>query len=82
MTIMESLILKIPVLSTDIEGPRKFLSQGYAHLVENSEEGLLEGMNEFYKSKFRSLKSFDAEEFNNKALNEFYKLLKSEKGEE
>ena len=82
MTIMESLILGIPVLSTDIEGPRKFLSQGYAHLVDNSQEGLLEGMNLFYKTKFAELKQFNAEEFNKNALEEFYNLFKDEKGEE
>lgn len=76
MTIMESLILKIPVLSTDIEGPRKFLSEGYAQLVENSQEGLLDGMNKFYKNGFKNLKVFDADKFNKKALNEFYNLFK------
>lgn len=79
MTIMESLILKIPVMSTDIEGPRKFLSQGYAHLVENSQKGLLDGMNEFCKTKFKELKVFDEKKFNENALNEFYKILKKEK---
>lgn len=81
MTIMESLILGIPVLSTDIEGPRKFLSQGYAHLVENSQEGLLKGMNKFYETKFKDLKKFDAKKFNETALCEFYNLFKDEKEE-
>lgn len=81
MTIMESLILGIPVLSTDIEGPKKFLSQGYANLVENSKEGLLDGMNKFYETKFKGLRAFDAREFNEIALDEFYKLFKDEKEE-
>lgn len=81
MTIMESLILGVPVLSTDIEGPRKFLSQGYAHLVENSQEGLLKGMNLFYETRFKDLKTFDAKKFNEVALDEFYKLFREEKEE-
>lgn len=76
MTIMEALILEIPVLSTNIKGPRKFLEQGYAKLVENSQEGLLKGMNDFKKDKFKSLKKFDAQEFNKKAIQEFDRLFK------
>lgn len=76
MTIMEALILGVPVLSTNIKGPRNFLEQGYAHLVENSQNGLLEGMNDFTNNKFKNLKKFDAEEFNKKAIKEFYDLLK------
>lgn len=75
MTIMEALILGIPVLSTNIKGPRKFLEKGYAHLVENSQDGLLKGMNDFSNNKFSNLKKFDAEEFNKKALQEFYNLF-------
>ncbi len=75
MTVMESLILNIPILSVDIEGPKKFLEQGYAHLVDNSEEGLYTGMKKFINNEYKPLKPFDAEEFNNKAIKEFYQLL-------
>lgn len=75
MTVMESLILNIPILSVDIEGPKKFLEQGYAHLVDNSEEGLYTGMKKFTNNEYKPLKPFDAEEFNNKAIKEFYQLL-------
>lgn len=76
MTIMESLILNVPILSVDIEGPRDFLKKGYAYMVENSEEGLYKGMNEFVNNKFIPLKKFDYKEFNQNAINEFYELLK------
>ena len=76
MTIMESLILKVPVLSVDIEGPRPFLQQGYANIVENSEEGLYDGMNKFINKQLPLTKEFDYNEFNQKAINEFYELLK------
>ena len=77
MTIMESLILKKPILSTDIDGPKPFLSQGYAHLVENSKEGILKGMNDYMATGFKELKQFNAKEFNDKAIQEFYELFKN-----
>ena len=76
MTIMESLILKVPILSVDIEGPRPFLQQGYANIVENSEDGLYDGMNKFINKQLPKTKEFDYNEFNKKAINEFYELLK------
>lgn len=75
MTVMESLILNIPILSVNIEGPRKFLEQGYAYLVDNSEDGLYDGMRKFINNEYGELKTFDAEEFNKKAIKEFYNLL-------
>ncbi len=76
MTIMEALILDKKVISTDIEGPREFLSQGYGYLVENSETGLVEGFNDFKNGKLENLKKFDATEFNQKALAEFEEIFK------
>lgn len=75
MTIMESLILNIPILSVDIDGPRDFLKNGYAHIVENSQNGLEEGMNKFINKSYKELKKFDANEFNEKAIQEFYKII-------
>lgn len=76
MTIMEALILDKKVISTNIEGPKEFLEKGYGYLVDNSQEGLTKGMNDFLNNKLNNLKQFDAQEFNNKALKEFEELFK------
>ena len=48
LTVAEALILSVPVLSTDCAGPREILGGGeYGRLVENSEEGLYQGLREF-----------------------------------
>ena len=47
MTIMEALILKKPVLSTDIPSVRQFLANKYGMLVENNLAGLYQGMIDF-----------------------------------
>lgn len=79
MTIMEALILNIPVLSTDIPGPSEFLSKGYGYLVDNSERGIYEGMLDFSEQKLKKCKAFDANNFNKQALEEFYNILESDK---
>ncbi len=76
MVIMEALILKIPVISTNITGPKEFLKQGYGYLVDNSEEGLIEGMKAFEEGKLNTMKKFDAEQFNREALEEFENIIK------
>ena len=76
MTIMEALILDKPVVSTNITGPKEFLKNGYGYLVEDSEKGILEGMQQFTKGSLKTLKKFNAIEFNKKALQEFKYLIK------
>lgn len=75
MSIMEALILDKPVVSTNITGPREFLEQGYGELVEDSQQGLYDGMVKAYDHEL-DLKPFDARAFNEQALQEFYQILK------
>lgn len=44
MTIFESLILQTPVISTKITSSNEFLHPDYSIIVENSEQGLYEGL--------------------------------------
>ena len=76
MTIMEALILGKPVVSTDIPGPSEFLREsGCGLLVEDSTEGVLDGLNACYDGRLHSLKPFNAQAFNHRALEEFYALI-------
>jgi glycosyltransferase involved in cell wall biosynthesis len=51
LTVAEALILGVPVLSTDCTGPNEILDQGkYGMIVENSEEGLYNGLRQLEKS--------------------------------
>lgn len=77
MTIMEALILNKPIISTEITGLSDFLRQGYGYLVENSQEGLLKGFYDYKDNKITGLVPFDAEAFNNDALQEFEDMLKA-----
>ena len=75
MTIMEALILNVPVISTDIPSVREFLTKGYGYLVDNSENGILKGLLDYKNGKLGSLQKFDAEKFNEQALKEFYDII-------
>ena len=77
MTIMEALILGKPVVSTDIPGPAEFLREtGCGLLVGDSTDGVLDGMNACFDGRLDALKPFDAQAFNQKAMKEFYDLIK------
>ena len=74
MSIMEALILNKPVVCTDIQGPREFLSQGYGYLVDDSSEGVYKGFMDSYEKNL-NLKHFDSNDFNRQALQEFYDTI-------
>lgn len=75
MTIIEALILGVPVVSTNIPGPREFLEKGYGRLVEDSDEGVLKAFKMFKSGEIKPETQFNAEEFNENALKEFYSLF-------
>ena len=82
LTVAEALILDTPVLSTDCTGPNEILDYGkYGMIVENSTEGLYEGLKRFaenpellleYKKKTIERKKFFDEE---KILDEITNLF-------
>ena len=77
MTIMEALILGKTVICTNIQGPAEFLAQGYGYLVDNSDEGILKGFQDYKNNNITGLIPFDAEGFNQKALDEFEAMLEA-----
>ncbi len=76
MTVMESLALDVPVISTDIPGPSEFLNQGYGNVVADSRQGIYEGLTAFNKGNLKPTKKFDIDEFNADAKAELDSLFK------
>jgi len=81
MTLFEALILKKPIIATDIAGNRSVLEGRPGHLVENSEEGLAQGMLDFLEGKYKHDKKFDHEAYNREALKMFYEKVIGKKYE-
>lgn len=71
MVLLETLILNKPIVATDIPGSRSVLEGGYGDLVENSVDGLIDGMVKVIEGRMKYME-FDYIEYNNKALNMFY----------
>ena len=70
LVILEAMILKKYIISTDIEGPRELLKNNLGDLIENSEEGLYDAMLRFLEKPL-TLKYFDVEKYNEEAKNMF-----------
>ncbi len=74
LVILEADTLGVPVISTDIQGPRGFLQKYNGYLVENSEEGIYQGMIDYLDGKVKTM-NIDFENYNKPAVEEFYELI-------
>lgn len=75
LVIAEADILGKPVVSTNIVGPTTFMKKYGGTLVENSEEGVYEGLKLLYENKVKPM-NVNFEEYNKEAIKEFENLLK------
>ena len=74
LVLLESMVLDIPCISTDIPGPRSVLSEGKGLLVENSVDGLIHGMRMFLENEVPQEK-FDYRGYTKNAMSSFYKAI-------
>jgi CDP-glycerol glycerophosphotransferase len=74
LVLLESLVLGIPCISTDIPGPQSVLSEGKGLLVESSVEGLIQGMDMFMKKEVPQ-KEFNYNEYTKNAMSSFYDAI-------
>ena len=75
MTFFEAMILKKTIINTDIAGNRSVLEGRSGYLVENSEDGLVQGMLSFLETKYKNNDMFVYEEYNQNALKMFYEKV-------
>ncbi|AEG31692.1 CDP-glycerol glycerophosphotransferase family protein [Thiomicrospira cyclica] len=78
MVLFEAMILNKPIISTDIVGSRSAIEGRSGHLVENSAEGLAQGMHDFLEGKL-AFNTFDLEDYQKNAINMFYEKVCGEK---
>lgn len=53
LVVLESMILGVPVISTDVASIKEIMDEKYGMIVENSEDGLYKGIREIIKNKKR-----------------------------
>lgn len=74
LVLVEADILGLPVVSTDITGPRTFMQKNNGTLVENTAEGVEKGFRLLIDGKVPMLTS-DYQEYNTNAIKEFKEIL-------
>lgn len=72
--LFEAVAVNLPIITTRIPAVERFMESCGGTCVENSEEGILEGMEAFARGEIKAL-DLDFEAFNENALNAFHHLL-------
>ena len=75
LVLAEADVLGVSCFTVDIDGPRSFMQTYGGRIVENSEEGIYEGMLDALKTDGLHILSVDYETYNKKAVAEFEGLL-------
>ena len=75
MVFFESLLMGVPIVSVDIDGPSEFLNKGYGKVVDNNLKGLESGIRYLLSDKVAEVKLDKLNDFNDAAINEFYSIL-------
>lgn len=74
LVLAEANILGLPIVSTDITGPRGFMRKYGGFLVENTEHGIYEGMKHLLNHQIDTI-DVDYEDYNKTAIREFETLI-------
>ena len=74
LTLLEAVTLGLPVISTDIPGPKGFMERYGGKLVEPNVEGIYEGMKACLEGKVQKLQ-VDFEEYNREAAAQFERMM-------
>jgi CDP-glycerol glycerophosphotransferase len=75
MVLFEAMILNKPIIATDIVGSRSVLQGQYGLLVDNTKEGLIDGMSQFIEGRLNT-ESFDIVNYQENAINMFYDAIR------
>ncbi|MDD5899609.1 MAG: CDP-glycerol glycerophosphotransferase family protein [Lachnospiraceae bacterium] len=78
LVLAEADILGVRCVSTDIPGPRMFMKKYGGTLVEDSEQGVYNGMKLCLDGKVTNTLSVNYEEYNKEALEEFERIVAME----
>jgi len=74
LVLLEANVLDIPSFSTDIAGPRELMIEHHGCLVEDSQEGLYQGMLDYKEGKIHTF-DYDVDKYNKKIKEEFEGLF-------
>lgn len=75
LVLVEADVLGIPCYSTDIVGPRRFMKKYGGVLVEDSRQGILDGMHLCLEGKVPEQLSIDYDVYNREAIEQFESII-------
>ena len=75
LVLVEADVLGLPCFTVDITGPRGFMQKYGGLLVENSENGLLDGMQACMKGTIPKRLTVDYDQYNAEAVAQFESLI-------
>lgn len=74
LVLLEADTLGVPIVSTDVVGPRGFMKEHGGYMTEPTKEGLLRAMNAYDKGEISSI-SVDYQAYNRNAAKQFEKVI-------
>lgn len=77
LTLLEADSLGVPVISTDIAGPKQFMQEHGGYLVEPTKKGILKGMEAYLNQEVVPMQ-VDYDIYNKKAVEQFETLFRKE----
>jgi len=75
ITLLESIVLDVPIIATDTGIAKELADQGYGILCDNSEDGVYQGMEKFLNEDFIIKEKFNYVEHNKRITDKLNKLL-------
>lgn len=75
LVLVEADVLGVPCYSTDITGPRRFMQKYGGLLVEDSEQGILDGMHQCLEGKVPKQLAIDYDVYNKEAIGQFESII-------
>lgn len=76
---VESEILGLPIITTNVSDSKKDIDGIFGQVVENSEKGVYRGMKNFLEKGLKTEK-FDSEKFNQNIIEQIKQIIDTEKG--
>lgn len=77
-TILESLVLNIPIISTNVSDVKEIVDNKYGIVVENNDEDIYIAMKRVLKNPIKIKKEFNIQKYNNSNLKKVERLLDNE----
>lgn len=75
MVYIEAMVMKLPILTTNVSDAKKLIDKKYGVVSDIDEDSFYKMLNDFINKKKLSIKEFNAEDYNEKSIEKIYKMI-------